>query len=96
MAMPRSDEELEKRITALLIAGHGTVLIDNIDKKLSGGSMAAALTTTTWRGRVLGKSEMLDIPNNATWLGDRQQRRGIRRGGPTHSAHTAGLGRRAS
>ena len=68
MAMPRSDEELEKRITALLIAGHGTVLIDNIDKKLSGGSMAAALTTTTWRGRVLGKSEMLDIPNNATWL----------------------------
>ena len=68
MAMPRSDEELEKRITALLIAGHGTVLIDNIDKKLSGGSMAAALTTTTWRGRVLGRSEMLDIPNNATWL----------------------------
>ena len=68
MAMPRSDEELEKRITALLIAGHGTVLIDNIDKKLSGSSMAAALTTTTWRGRVLGKSEMLDIPNNATWL----------------------------
>ena len=68
MAMPRSDEELEKRITALLIAGHGTVLIDNIDKKLSGGSMAAALTTTIWRGRVLGKSEMLDIPNNATWL----------------------------
>ena len=68
MAMPRSDEELEKRITALLIAGHGTVLIDNVDRKLGGGSMAAALTTITWRGRVLGRSEMLDIPNNATWL----------------------------
>lgn len=68
MAMPRSDEELEKRITALLMAGHGAVLIDNIDRKLEGGSMAAALTTTSWRGRVLGKSEMLDIPNNATWL----------------------------
>ena len=40
MAMPRSDEELEKRITALLIAGHGTVLIDNIDKKLSAGLYA--------------------------------------------------------
>ena len=68
MAIPRSDEELEKRITALLMAGHGAVLIDNIDRKLEGGSMAAALTTTSWRGRVLGKSEMLDIPNNATWL----------------------------
>ena len=68
MAMPRTDEELEKRITALLIAGHGTVLIDNIDRKLAGGSMAAALTTTSWRGRLLGRSEMLDVPNNATWL----------------------------
>ena len=68
MAMPRSDEEMEKRITAMLIAGNGAVLIDNIDRKLAGGSLAAALTTTSWRGRVLGRSEMLDIPNNATWL----------------------------
>ena len=68
MAMPRTDEEMEKRITAMLIAGEGAVLIDNVDRKLSGGPLAAALTTTSWRGRVLGKSEMIDISNSATWL----------------------------
>lgn len=68
MTLVRSDpEEHEKRITALLLAGAQWVLLDNVDS-LSSAPLAAVLTTTRWRGRRLGKSEMVDVPNDATWV----------------------------
>ncbi|MDQ3831199.1 MAG: hypothetical protein M3361_18250 [Candidatus Tectomicrobia bacterium] len=68
MALVRSDaEEHEKRITALLLAGAQWVLIDNATS-LASAPLAAVLTTTQWRGRRLGKSEMVDVPNDATWV----------------------------
>jgi hypothetical protein len=60
-------EEPEKRITALLLAGAQWVLIDNATSLVS-APLAAVLTTTRWRGRRLGKSEMVDVPNDATWV----------------------------
>jgi hypothetical protein len=60
-------EEHEKRITALLLAGAQWVLIDNATSLVS-APLAAVLTTTQWRGRRLGKSEMVDVPNDATWV----------------------------
>jgi len=68
MTLVRSDvEEHEKRITALLLAGAPWVLLDNVDT-LASAPLAAVLTTTRWRGRRLGKSEMVDVPNDATWV----------------------------
>lgn len=68
MTLVRSDpEEHEKRITALLLAGAQWVLLDNVET-LASGPLAAVLTTTRWRGRRLGKSEMVDLPNDATWV----------------------------
>lgn len=68
MTLVRSDaEEHEKRITALLLAGAQYILIDNVEE-LSSSPLSAALTAAVWRGRRLGKSEMVSVPNDATWV----------------------------
>jgi hypothetical protein len=68
MALPRDDDEVDKRITSTLLAGHQLVLLDNVTV-LRSTALSAALTTTLWRGRVLGKSQMANVPNTATWIG---------------------------
>jgi hypothetical protein len=60
-------EEHEKRITALLLAGAQWILIDNATSMAS-APLAAVLTATQWRGRRLGRSAMVDVPNDATWV----------------------------
>ena len=68
MSNPRDDDECRKRITSLAIAGDSLVLIDNIVGSLGCASLDAALTSTSWKDRILGKSEIVDIPLNVTWL----------------------------
>ena len=67
MAMPPGEEEVEKRITSFLLAGYPMALLDNVTQ-LRSASLSAVLTATTWRGRRLGKSEMVDAPNAVTWM----------------------------
>ena len=66
--LPTHDEELEKRITAMLIAGATVIVWDNVDGTIRSPVLAAALTADTWQGRVLGQSLTLEVPNRATWL----------------------------
>jgi putative DNA primase/helicase len=58
MFYTHDDVEMDKRISSLAIAGDAMVLIDNIVGKLASPPLDAALTSTSYRGRVLGKSEM--------------------------------------
>jgi hypothetical protein len=60
--------EMEKRTTALLLAGERVILIDNLDRPLGGASIDAAITADVWQGRRLGQSEMIRAPNRATWI----------------------------
>jgi len=66
--MPRSDEELEKRITSLLLAGTTTVIFDNVDGSIASGVLAGALTADVWSGRILGQSTTIEVPSRVTWL----------------------------
>lgn len=70
-SLPRNDEEMEKRITALALAGDALVLLDNIAGTLGCASLDAALTAPeAWKGRLLGKSEMTAaLPLTMTWYG---------------------------
>jgi hypothetical protein len=61
------DNEWDKRILAAAIAGDPLVLIDNIGAELGCASLDAALTATSWKGRLLGKSEMAELPLSITW-----------------------------
>lgn len=67
-AMIGDDAETEKRITALLLSGAGIILLDEAHE-LGSPALASALTATTWRGRRLGKSETVALPNLALWCG---------------------------
>lgn len=67
MANPKDDDEARKRITALAIAGDTLVLIDNIYGGLGCPALDAALTATTWKDRILGRSEAVELPLNVTW-----------------------------
>jgi hypothetical protein len=65
--LPNSDEEMRKMLTAELLMARPLILLDNAnDKKtLSAPSLAAVLTTRSWTDRVLGRTEMVTVPNKA-------------------------------
>jgi hypothetical protein len=64
----RQDEEMRKRITALLLDGTRVVLLDNLADGLGSPALDALLTSSTWKDRILGESQMTpDLPNNTTW-----------------------------
>lgn len=50
------DNEMRKRITAVILEGDRFVLFDNIASTLGGASLDAVLTSTTWKDRILGVS----------------------------------------
>jgi hypothetical protein len=67
MAWPTGDEELEKKVTAALMAGSTMLIFDNVEGVIKSPTLAAVLTADSWQGRVLGRSEMVTVPNRATW-----------------------------
>lgn len=60
-----TEEEREKRITSMLLAGETVVHLDNLPttSELDSASLASLLTSRTWKGRTLGRSEMPTLPN---------------------------------
>jgi len=62
------DEEWRKRITAVLIEGPAFVLLDNLNRLLDSGALAAVLTSRTWKDRILGFSKTATLPNTCVWM----------------------------
>ena len=67
MTLSPEEAEVDKRITSVLLAGHPMVLLDNVTS-LRSSSLSAVLTTELWRGRRLGRSEIVQVPNRALWI----------------------------
>jgi hypothetical protein len=68
MAAGHDEEEWRKKITATLWSGATIIPIDNIEGVLDSASLAMALTSAMWKDRILGHSEMITIPQLATWI----------------------------
>ena len=71
---PKSDEEMDKRIIAKLRVSADTINLDEVQDKdgtsrLDSNSLGAALTSEIYEGRKLGTSEVLSLPNMASWYG---------------------------
>ncbi|MBZ0236387.1 MAG: hypothetical protein K8M05_28925 [Deltaproteobacteria bacterium] len=66
--LSRSDEEMRKRITSLLLCGARIILLDNVTGELASAQLAAAITATTWADRLLGRSEYVHVENRALWI----------------------------
>ena len=79
----RDDEEVRKRLTAVLMSGARVLLWDNILGDFDSASMASLLTSGEYADRILGKSEssivkgrvlILLTGNNLTLAGDMPRR----------------------
>lgn len=68
IAYPDSDEEAAKSALAILAEGDPVVLIDNIERPLTGDWLCTMLTSETYRARILGVSQMLTVRTGTTWL----------------------------
>lgn len=68
--LPESDEEIRKMLTAELATGRPIILLDNANDKqlLASASLASVLTTQSWTDRILGRTEMITVPNKAMWV----------------------------
>jgi len=68
MTPPSDETEFRKVLTAKLIQGPNSVLIDNVSRKLDSASLSAVLTTSTWEDRELGYSRVVRLPVECTWI----------------------------
>lgn len=83
IAQGRTEEELEKRLGAMLLAGEQVIAIDNCESPLGGDFLCQMLTQQVLRMRVLGHSEVPELPtaalvtatgNNLVLVGDLTRR----------------------
>ncbi len=66
MQISDSNEEMDKRLLAMLLRGETLLHLDNLRERLDLPCLASLLTATTYQGRLLGSTKILDIPNNLT------------------------------
>lgn len=68
MIHPHDEEEASKLLLSVLAEGEAIVLIDNIERELSGGWLCAALTSESYSGRLLGRNATVKVPTCTTWI----------------------------
>jgi hypothetical protein len=66
MQIADDNSEMDKRIVAMLLRGQPILHLDNLHTFLDLPCVASLLTATTYQGRLLGKSTMLELPNEMT------------------------------
>lgn len=66
IAQGKTEEEMEKRLGATLIAGDVLIAIDNCEEPLGGELLCQAMTQTSLKVRILGTSLNAEVPSNAT------------------------------
>jgi hypothetical protein len=62
-----NDEENQKQLTAQLRTGEPIICLDNVSQ-LRSERLCAMITSKVWSGRLLGKTAMLKLPNDAIWV----------------------------
>ena len=65
IAQGKTEEEMEKRLGAVLLAGDTVIAIDNCEAPLGGDFLCQMLTQPIVKARILGKSEAPELPANA-------------------------------
>lgn len=65
---PKSPEEWEKRTLATLLSGTPVYIWDNLEGRFRSDVLAALLTAREWKGRILGKSEEIRVPQRTFWV----------------------------
>ncbi|MEL6643319.1 MAG: hypothetical protein AAFQ79_05235 [Pseudomonadota bacterium] len=64
--IPKDEDERRKEVFTALRGGDPFLFLDNVTGSVDSPVLAALLTSVTFTGRILGKSEEASIPNNAS------------------------------
>lgn len=65
---PYQDDEMRKQIGASLRKSAQLICFDNVESDLKSPVLALALTANEYQTRILGASEEMRVPNQATWI----------------------------
>src|SRR5262245_50406778 len=69
MSQGADENEDKKRMLPILAEGEPVAVIDNVERPFGSAALCSILTQTSWRDRVLGKSQTLSLPTtNTTWF----------------------------
>jgi hypothetical protein len=70
MTLPPTDEEAAKVFLAVLMNGDPVVVIDNVlpSQAVGGAVLSSIVTQSSFKGRVLGASRIVEVPTNVTIL----------------------------
>lgn len=69
ISLPSDPAEQGKVVTSVLLSGPAGVLLDNLMGVIRPqASFCSALTSDVYQGRILGRSEIVGIPNRALWV----------------------------
>lgn len=61
-------EEVRKAILAELVGGSQFIFYDNVNHTVESAALSSALTENPVRGRILGVTRMVSVPNRAVWI----------------------------
>lgn len=65
MSLSGSEEEIRKAITSSLQEGSSFMVFDNVSGVVESPTLDRLLTSIEWRDRILGKTQMITLPNLA-------------------------------
>lgn len=68
VTISRDEDEMRKRLTALLIPSPSMILLDNLHGRLDSAALAAILTTAEWEDRRLGLSQTIKLSVRTTFV----------------------------
>jgi hypothetical protein len=68
MPAPEDDAAWRKMITSSIAKGRIVAIVDNVESKLYTPALAVVLTCSVWEDRILGKTEMITLPNRNVWI----------------------------
>jgi hypothetical protein len=64
----RDEDEMRKRLTAVLIPSPAMILLDNLHGRLDSAALAAILTTPIWEDRLLGHTQTVKLPVRSVFV----------------------------
>ena len=68
VTQPGSESEWRYSLLSWLRDGPAVVLIDNLGDKLASPAFASAVTSTTFRERIIGSSDAVSVPIGCSWI----------------------------
>jgi hypothetical protein len=69
MSQTANSDEERKRLLAFLLEGASIFCLDNIEKHLESDTLCTVLTMSELKDRILGKTQMISVSTQATFLG---------------------------